>query len=136
MNLVKQNFYTFEVDKNATKHAIAKLVAKKFAVDVLEVRTVNLPKKLKAQRTRKGYFEVAGRKKAIVKIKSGQKIPLFEQAPQEDVTVTTAEGEKLTTVKEKKSLLKGTKVTIESSNKNQELSKKSDKKDKKGTKSK
>lgn len=122
MNLIKSNFYTFVVGKNTTKQQVAKLVSSKFAVDVLEVRTINLPAKTKTQRTRKGYFSTKGIKKALVKIKKGQKIPLFETASedQKQVEVRTAEGEPVTTIKEKKSLLvekrsllKGTKVKIE-----------------------
>lgn len=138
MGLLKSSFYTFEVSKNATKEQIAKLVNLKFSVDVLSVKTINLPKRIKMQRSKKGYFEVAGIKKAIVKLKKGQKIPLFEVAKAEeekqDVEVRTAEGEVIAKTKEKKSFLRGTKVTIESSNKNQESSKKVGKQSKKGDK--
>lgn len=115
MALVKDNFYTFEVSKEANKDQIARMVIGKFSVTPLDIKTVNLPAKLKRQRRGRGYYQQKAMKKAIVKIKPGQKIPLFEVASeeQEEVTVTTAEGEVKAKVKEKKSLLRGTKVKIE-----------------------
>lgn len=124
MGLTKTGFYTFEVAKAATKDQISKVVAEKFKVTVESVATMNRAGKTKMQRTRKGYFKQADIKKAIVKVKKGDKIALFEQITAEmadphaghdhgDVQVRTAEGETLTTVKESKSLLKGTKVKVE-----------------------
>lgn len=116
MNLTKIGLYTFEVGKGSTKEQIAKVVADKFKVTVESVKTLNRPGKVKMQRTRRGYFKQADIKKAIVKVKKGDRIALFEQIneqPEQDVTVTTAEGEPVTQIKEKKSLLKGTKVRIE-----------------------
>lgn len=118
MSLIKQSFYTFEVDKRATKEQISRVVAKKFDVSVLSVKTVNLPAKKKIQRAKRASFYQPSIKKAIVGIKKGQKIALFEAPEQEKVEVSkapagavkTAEGE---TIKEKKSLLRGTKVRIE-----------------------
>lgn len=113
MNLVKGGFYTFEIGGNATKQQVEKVVKAKFSVDVISVKTINLPKKRKMQRSRKGYFSTSGMKKAIVQLKKGQKIALFESSqPEEEVEVKTAEGEPATKIKEKKSLLRGTKVTI------------------------
>lgn len=115
MNLSKTGFYTFHVSPHLSKESIARQVSNRFKVDVLEVRTVNLPGKKKRQRTRKGYFITSPSRKAIVKIKPGQKIPLFENLGEEkeDVVVKTGEGEEVAKVKEKKSLLRGTKVRIE-----------------------
>lgn len=116
MNLTSSGFYTFLVDKNTTKENVKKQTEDRFKVDVLEVRIVNIPGKIKLQRTKKGYFETKGKKKAIVKIKKGQKIPLFENlgedAQKDDVVVKTGEGEEVATVKEKRSLLRRTKVKI------------------------
>lgn len=113
MHLAKSNFYTFEVDKETTKATIEKVVSNKFKVDVVSVKVINTAAKRKLQRTRKGYFTTPSFKKAIVKLKSGQKIPLFESvAKEEEAQVTTAESVE-TKVKEKKSLLRGTKVRIE-----------------------
>lgn len=114
MGLTKLGFYTFEVGSKTTKYQIAKVVADKFKVTVVSVGIINQTGKTKTQRTRKGYFKEANLKKAIVKVGKNDKITIFEHAvPEEDVTVTTAEGEKVAQVKEKKSLLRGTKVKIE-----------------------
>ena len=114
MGLIDSSFYTFEVDKEATKLQIAKLVAEKFSVTPQSVKIINLPGKRKQQRTRKGYYQTSGSKKAVVRLKAGQKIALFEQAPtEEEVEIRTAEGKGVAKVKEKKSLLRGTKVKIE-----------------------
>lgn len=122
MGLTKNGFYTFEVAKEATKHQISKVVADKFKVTVVSVNTINRVGKTKTQRTRKGYFNQPHLKKAIVRVGKGDKIALFEQVStgedhtghnHGDVEVRTAEGEAVTSVKEKKSLLGGTKVRIE-----------------------
>ncbi len=113
MNIAKLGLYTFEVSKDATKKAIAKLIADKFKVTVLSVKTINTHQKVRLQKSRKGYFSISGIKKALVQVKKGDKIALFEQASKgEETQVKTAETE---AVKEKKSLLKGTKVRIEKS---------------------
>lgn len=114
MGLTKLGHYTFEVAKGTTKDQIAKVVADKFNVKVISVRTLNQTGKTKMQRTRKGYFKEANLRKAIVKLGKNDKIAIFEHSqPEDEVTVTTGEGEKVAQVKEKKSLLKGTKVKIE-----------------------
>lgn len=121
MGLTKTGFYTFEVAKSAKKPQIAKIIADKFKVKVIAVNTINRAGKTKQQRTKKGYFQQPHLKKAIVRVGKGDKIALFEQVTSEsfdsaqdrDVEVRTAEGESMGTVKEKKSLLHGTKVRIE-----------------------
>lgn len=114
MVLTKTNLYTFEVAKRATKDQIAYEVADKFKVKVLSVKTLNKTGKIRMQKTRKGYFKMPDYKKAIVKVSKGDKIAIFEHSePTEDVTVTTGEGEPVTQTKEKKSLLRGTKIKIE-----------------------
>ena len=114
MIIAKSNFYTFEIEKLVTKVQIAKLISKKYKVDVLSVKTINIKPKKRSQRTKKGIYYTRGLKKAIIQIKSGQKIPIFEKAanPEKEVTVTTGEGEPVK-IKEKKTILKGTKVKIE-----------------------
>lgn len=130
MNLTKADFYTFEVGKYATKTKILKIIKDKFKVEVLSVKMINTAKKKKMQRSRRGYFVVPSFKKAIVKIKSGQKIPLFESLSKEEkeVEVKHPEGEEKMEVKEKRNLLKGTKVKIETSGKSLESREKQQKK--------
>ena len=78
--LQDKGFYAFEVDLHANKISIARAVEKKFNVSVVSVRTIRHKGKAKSQMTRKGRF--AGRtsmwKKAIVRLKAGEKIELFQ----------------------------------------------------------
>lgn len=132
MALKSKDLYTFQVGSRATKDTISKMVKERFKVDVLSVKTLNVKPKKRMQRTRKGYFQTPATKKAVVKVKKGQKIAIFEEAqPEQDVEVRTAEGEKVAEVKEKKSLLRGTKVKIEKSDRGQQDLKESHKESKK-----
>lgn len=114
MKLAQSGLYAFEVDENATKPQIAKEIAKRFNVKVLQVQTVNTKGKVKSQkRVRKNYTR-AGVKKAYVQVKKGEKIAIFETPKEEQVTVTTAEGESIK-LREKKDILGRTKVKVEKS---------------------
>jgi len=79
-NLQDKGIYAFEVDLDANKIEIARAVAKKFGVTVVGVRTMNYKGKTKTQMTRRGRFEgkTSHFKKAIVTLKEGDKINLFE----------------------------------------------------------
>ncbi len=73
-DLAEKGFYIFRVEKVASKKEIKKETEKRYGVDVVSVRIINLPSKKRrigrTEGTRKGY------KKAIVKIKKGQTIDL------------------------------------------------------------
>ncbi|MBI2040016.1 50S ribosomal protein L23 [Candidatus Microgenomates bacterium] len=112
MKLADRNLYTFEVEKWATKDQIAKMVAEKFGVKVLKVKTINVKGETKSQRRIRKFYKTGGFKKAYVQVKKGDKIALFETPKEEEVTVTTAEGESIK-LKEKKDLLGRTKVRVE-----------------------
>lgn len=111
MKLTEQGQFSFLVDKNALKPQIAKAVKDKFSVDVLSVKTINIKGVRKMQRRVRGYYQTKGFKKAMVQLKKGQKIAIFE-TPKEEVTVTTGEGEPII-MKEKKDILRRTKVKVE-----------------------
>jgi len=72
--------YAFEVPSSANKIDIGRAVEKKFKVTVTSVRTQQIKGKEKVQLTRRGRF--AGRKrnwkKALVTLKTGDKIDFFE----------------------------------------------------------
>lgn len=111
MKLAQKGLYAFEVDKNATKPQVAKEVASRFNVKVLQVKIVNTKGKVKSQkRVRKNYTQ-SGAKKAYVQVKKGEKIAVFE-TPKEEAVVTTAEGEPVK-LKERKDILGRTKVKVE-----------------------
>lgn len=115
MRLAKDGQYSFEVDKNATKSLVAKIVSEKFNVKVLNVKIINTKGVTKNIRTGRGTYKTSGMKKAIVKVKRGEKIAIFETPKEEqEVTVRTAEGEPIK-MKEKKDLLGRIKVRVEKS---------------------
>lgn len=111
MKLAGDSSYTFLVAKAAAKPAIAKAVTDQFKVTVLSVKTINVKGEVKMQRRARINYQTSGFKKAIVQIKKGQIIPIFE-APKDEVVVTTAEGEPVV-LKEKRNLLSRTKVRVE-----------------------
>lgn len=122
MALTQDHLYTFAVDNKAGKRLIGTTIARMFNVNVLSVKIVNIAGKRQRQRGNlTKTFQKKALKKAIVQVQKGQKIAVFEQATKPEAAVTTAEPD---SVKEKKSLLKGTKVKIETSqNSKQERSK-------------
>ena len=75
---VAENKYTFEVDKRAAKNEVKQAVEKLFGVTVLDVRTANI----KGKEVRAGRRRTLGKKsdwkKAVVTLKEGDKIELFE----------------------------------------------------------
>ena len=77
-NLAQEGVYTFVVNKNANKIEIKKAVEKQFKVTVIKVNTINIPGK----RVRFGRMRKLGRrsdiKKALITLKEGDKIALFE----------------------------------------------------------
>lgn len=78
--LQEKGHYAFEVELSANKIEIARAVEKKFNVTVVDVRTSRQKGKMKSQMTRKGRFagRTAGWKKAIVRLKEGDKIQFFQ----------------------------------------------------------
>jgi len=75
--LMEENKYTFKVDPKANKIEIKHAVETAFKVNVVDVRTMRVPGKLKRQGRTQGY--TPSWKKAIVTIKAGQRIPIFEE---------------------------------------------------------
>ena len=70
--------YVFEVDKKATKTEVREGVEKLFRVKVESVRTSNC--RGRSRKTRSGVSKVRYWKKAMVKLKAGERIALFEGA--------------------------------------------------------
>jgi large subunit ribosomal protein L23 len=71
------NFYVFHVNSDANKVEIKNAIEGRFKVDVLQVRTINIPRKKMVKGRIIGYKN--GYKKAVVKIKEGQKIEIVGQ---------------------------------------------------------
>ena len=113
MKMAQLGFYTFAVDKDATKPMIAKAVSETFNVKVMNVRTFNVKGQFKSQRKVRKFYKTGSIKKAMVYLQKGAKISLFE-TPKEEAVVTTAENEPIR-LKEKKDFLGRTKVKVEQS---------------------
>lgn len=115
MKLAGKHMYTFEVERWANRDAIAKAVADKFNVKVVNVKTVNVKGETKSQKRVRKFYQTSGFKKAIIRIGKTQKIALFETPKEtEEAVVTTAEGEPIK-LKEKKDILGRTKIKVEKS---------------------
>ena len=72
------NVYSFEVDRRAKKPQIKKAVEQIFSVKVLDVRT-SIFRRSKKKSLRAGSgSKVVYLKKALVKLKEGEKIGVFE----------------------------------------------------------
>lgn len=72
----EMNKLFFEVDRRANKIEIKQAVEMIFKVDVLDVTTVNV--KGKRKRVGRYFTQTSDWKKAIVKIKPGQRVEFFE----------------------------------------------------------
>ena len=68
--------YAFEVAARSTKQQIKEAVEKAFKVTVTSVNIMNI--KGKTKRVKTGYSTAPSWKKAIISLKSGDKIELFE----------------------------------------------------------
>lgn len=73
--------YGFLVNPKSNKVEIAKAIEKKFNVHVVGVRTINHKGKSKSQFRKSGKFvgKTSKFKKAIIVLKKGESIELFEQ---------------------------------------------------------
>lgn len=70
------NSFTFEVPVSAKKHQVKQAIEDSFKVNVFGVRTVHI--KGKTRRFKRVARQLPDFKKAIVSLKEGQTIPLFE----------------------------------------------------------
>ena len=70
--------YTFEVDIDANKSQIAFEVQKSFSVGVVSVKTITLKGQNKRAGKKRMLTKSSPWKKAIIEVKKGQKIDLFD----------------------------------------------------------
>ena len=70
------NEYVFEVDKQANKHTIKQAAETLFKVKVEEVRTMIVPGKVRRMGRTEG--KTSTWKKAVVRLKKGEVISMFE----------------------------------------------------------
>lgn len=74
-DLAKKNQYIFKVTEKANKIEIKKAIENIYGVDILSVRIIKIPKKPRRLGKQRGWKK--GYKKAIVKLKEGQKIEIM-----------------------------------------------------------
>ncbi len=74
-DLAKKNQYVFKIWPGANKTEIKKAIQDIYGVDVLDVRIIKISRKPRRLGRQRGWRE--GYKKAIVKIKEGQKIEVL-----------------------------------------------------------
>lgn len=75
-NLMELNKYCFEVVREASKPQIKRAIEELFKVNVTKVHTMNMRGKLRRRGQHSGYQSEW--KKAIVTLKPGDRIELFE----------------------------------------------------------
>ena len=68
--------YTFEIDRRANKPLVKEAVEKIFKVDVTAVNVINVPSK--TRRVGRSTGQTSPWKKAVVTLKPGQRIEVFE----------------------------------------------------------
>ena len=78
LEATKNNCYTFEVDYSATKDQIKASIKQLFKVDAITVRTLIAKPISKSNGKRRLPGFTSTSKKAIVQLKSGQTIKVFE----------------------------------------------------------
>lgn len=74
--LAKEGKYVFEVSEAANKNEIKKALEEMFGVEIIKVNILKTPKKKRNFRGFLGWKK--GLKKALIKVKEGQKIEIFE----------------------------------------------------------
>lgn len=93
--------YTFSVAGSASKAAISKAISELFKVNVVSVNIINIKGKVK--RTRFGVGKRKDISKAIVTLKKGEKIDIFDTEEQkEDKKVDKKQKETKAEIKDKK----------------------------------
>lgn len=78
----QNNIYTFEVARTANKHQIQETIEKMFKVNVTGIRTISHHRVRKTTGKKRLPTMVAPTKKALVTLKKGQTIDLFDMGGQ------------------------------------------------------
>jgi large subunit ribosomal protein L23 len=73
--LSQKNQYLFRVEKRANKNEVKKVIENLYKVKVIDVKIINVPAKRRRLGRISGWKK--GFKKAIVRIKEGQKIEIL-----------------------------------------------------------
>jgi large subunit ribosomal protein L23 len=76
--MIELNKYVFAISSRATKNDVRRAVAEKFDVQVANVNIITLPRKPKRAGMRK--YQTKVRRKAVVTLVEGQRIPELSEA--------------------------------------------------------
>jgi large subunit ribosomal protein L23 len=79
-----ENKYVFEVDKLANKNQIKAAIEEFFSVKVIAVNTIRSNRSIKRTGKKRMRVVVPQAKKAIVQLKKGDKIEMFDFNPNEE----------------------------------------------------
>ncbi len=77
-SLAKEGKYAFSIKRDASKRNVKYDIEKEYEVNVEKINIIKIPAKRRTIKHDKGYQSVG--KKAIVTLKKGEKIALFETA--------------------------------------------------------
>jgi large subunit ribosomal protein L23 len=78
MLAAQQGKFTFQVDGKATKSQVKQAVEDQFKVNVVSISTITTKGKVKRFGKKRTQVKTSDTKKAIVVLKKGQKIDLFD----------------------------------------------------------
>jgi large subunit ribosomal protein L23 len=94
MEAADKGKFSFKVSKSADKKTIKKTVAEKFKVDVVSISTANVKGKKRRFGAKRKEVALPSFKKAIVRLKAGQKIAMFDAGATESQIEETSEEKK------------------------------------------
>lgn len=77
MSLAGNHWYTFKANLSLNKFEIAGAIEEQFKVHVTKIKTINMKGKSKRAGRKRLLTKTTGWKKAMVRLKSGEKIDLF-----------------------------------------------------------
>lgn len=78
MKLAKSNWFTFSVPKEKSKTQLREIFEKIFNVKVIDIKTIVMKGKSKRSAKSRKTISAPDWKKALIKLKEGQKIDLFD----------------------------------------------------------
>ncbi len=79
LNLAQKGWYTFAVPVTLNKNQLKKIIKDLFNVEAIDVKTMIVKGKTKRSWRTRRVTKSSNWKKAIIKLKEGQKLDIFEQ---------------------------------------------------------
>ncbi|MCX8008458.1 MAG: 50S ribosomal protein L23 [Patescibacteria group bacterium] len=85
LNIAQQGWYTFAVEKSLRKEEIRRIIKQLFSVDVVSVRSIRMHGKTRRVGRSLRTILRPDWKKAIVQLKKGQKLDMFDVKQEQGV---------------------------------------------------